>query len=234
MPRQQSSAHQLPPARCFKLPISLVSDRRIGVLPNAHEPRTTLCCLGLDTDNDSVFMNETMRDYCEKAGDRVHALPSLPQERSGLGGAGEWRRGPAHDRYRRFEGPEATAAPARLYAAMRPFVNFFQPSFKLAAKARDGAKVRKRHHPPATPCQRLLADARISEEVRGRVEEQRPTLNPVRLRQEIRAAQHQLIEIADTPTLGEAARPIAPTLEQFLSGPCASTQTGSCGHCSVA
>jgi len=26
-------------------------------------------------------------------------------------------------------------------------VNFFQPSFKLAAKARDGALVRKRYHP---------------------------------------------------------------------------------------
>ena len=62
--------------------------------------------------------------------------------------------------YRRFEGLEAAAALARLYAALRLFVNFFQPSFKLAEKARDGAKVRKRYHPPATPCQRLLADPR--------------------------------------------------------------------------
>ena len=53
--------------------------------------------------------------------------------------------------YRRFEGLEAAAALARLYAAMRLFVNFFQPSFKLAAKTRDGALVRKRYHPPATP-----------------------------------------------------------------------------------
>jgi hypothetical protein len=30
--------------------------------------------------------------------------------------------------YRRFEGLEAAAALARLYAAMRLFVNFFQPS----------------------------------------------------------------------------------------------------------
>ena len=44
--------------------------------------------------------------------------------------------------YRRFEGLEAAAALARLYALMRLFVNFFQPSFKLAAKARDGAQVR--------------------------------------------------------------------------------------------
>ena len=38
--------------------------------------------------------------------------------------------------YRRFEGLEAAAALARLYAAMRLFVNFFQPSFKTG---REGA-----------------------------------------------------------------------------------------------
>ena len=51
--------------------------------------------------------------------------------------------------YRRFEGLEAAAALARLYAAMRLFVNFFQPSFKLAAKT--GALVRKRYHPRRHP-----------------------------------------------------------------------------------
>jgi hypothetical protein len=35
---------------------------------------------------------------------------------------------------------EAAAALARLCAAMRLFVNFLQPSFKLAGKARNGAK----------------------------------------------------------------------------------------------
>src|SRR5437763_7436279 len=82
--------------------------------------------------------------------DRVHPLPSLSQERPGLGGAEEWRRRAPHDRLRRFEGLEAAAALARLYAAMRLFVNFFQPSFKLAAKARDGATVRKRYPPGYT------------------------------------------------------------------------------------
>ena len=64
--------------------------------------------------------------------------------------------------YRRLEGPEAVAALSRLYATARLFVNFFQPSFKLAGKTRDGARVRKRYHPPATPFQRLLADPRTS------------------------------------------------------------------------
>src|SRR3984893_11332409 len=173
---------------------------------------------GLDTDNDSVFMNETVRDYCEKAGiEFTRCRPYRKNDQAWV----EQKNGALVRRtigYRRFEGLEAAAALARLYAAMRLFVNFFQPSFKLAAKARDGAKVRKRYHPPATPCQRLLADPRTNEEVRRRMEELRATLNPVRLLQEIRAAQQQLVEIADRPVLGETAKPTSPTLEQFLSG----------------
>jgi len=101
---------------------------------------------------------------------------------------------------------------------MRLFVNFFQPSFKLAAKARDGAQVRKRYHSPATPCQRLLADPRTNGQVRRRVNELRTTLDPVRLLKEIRAVQQQLVAIADSPVLGDTAKPASPTLEQFLSG----------------
>ena len=120
--------------------------------------------------------------------------------------------------YRRYEGLEAAAALARLYASLRLFVNFFQPSFKLSGKARDGAKVRKKYHPPATPYQRLLADARTSEEVRRHVTAIYATLDPVQLLQAIRAAQQDLVEIADRPASGEAVTPTAPTMEQFLSG----------------
>jgi len=174
--------------------------------------------LGLDTDNDSVFMNETVRDYCEQVGiEFTRCRPYRKNDQAWV----EQKNGAVVRRtigYRRFEGLEAAAALARLYAAMRLFVNFFQPSFKLAAKARDGARVRKRYHPPATPCQRLLADPRTTEQVRRRVNELRATLDPVRLLQQIRAAQQQLVDIADRPALGEAAKPTSPPLEQFLLG----------------
>jgi len=190
--------------------------------------------VGLDTDNDSVFMNETVRDYCETAGiEFTRCRPYRKNDQAWV----EQKNGAVVRRtigYRRFEGLEAAAALARLYAAMRLFVNFFQPSFKLATKARDGAKVRKRYHPPATPCQRLMADRRTSEEVRRRMEELRATLNPVRLLQEIRAAQQQLVEIADRPVLGEAVKPTAPTLEQFLSGLRTAWQEGEVRPTSVA
>jgi hypothetical protein len=112
----------------------------------------------LDTDNDSVFMNETVRDYCEQVGiEFTRCRPYRKNDQAWV----EQKNGAVVRRtigYRRFEGLEAAAALARLYAAMRLFVNFFQPSFKLAAKARNGALVRKRYHPPATLCQRLFSD----------------------------------------------------------------------------
>jgi hypothetical protein len=172
----------------------------------------------LDTDNDSVFMNETVRDYCLAAGiEFTRCRPYRKNDQAWV----EQKNGSVVRRavgYRRFEGLQAATMLARLYAALRLFVNFFQPSFKLAAKARDGAKVTKRYHPPATPCERLILDARTSEEVRQHLATQRATLDPVRLLQEIRTTQQELVRLADTPDIGETTAPTAPTLQQFLSG----------------
>lgn len=59
--------------------------------------------------------------------------------------------------YGRFDGVETACVMARLYAAARLYVNFFQPSFKLAEKRREGAKVIKRYDDPSTPYERALA-----------------------------------------------------------------------------
>src|SRR5690606_9704616 len=87
---------------------------------------------------------------------RAHSLPPMSQE----GPSRVEQKSGAIIRkllgYRRFEGIAAAPAITRLYGASRLFVNFFQPSFKLAAKSRDGARVSKRYHPPQTPCERLL------------------------------------------------------------------------------
>ena len=78
----------------------------------------------------------------------------------------------------------------RLYESARRYVNFFQPSFKLASKQRDGALVRKRRHPPLALYQRLLASDR--EAVKQRLREQFAALDPVALLTTIRAAQQEL------------------------------------------
>ena len=174
--------------------------------------------LGFDTDNDSAFMNETVRDYCAAAGvEFTRCRPYRKNDQAFV----EQKNGAVVRRivgYRRLEGLEAAAALAELYRSVRLFVNFFQPSFKLAEKSRDGAVVKKRYHPPATPCQRLLADARVPEDVRDRLRTTAAGLDPVTLLREIRAAQQRLVEIADRTQAGEHPAPTQPTLEEFLSG----------------
>jgi len=173
--------------------------------------------LGFDTDNDSVFMNETVRDYCQSAGIAfTRCRPYRKNDQAFV----EQKNGAVVRRivgYRRLEGWAAAAALARLYATVRLFVNFFQPSFKLAGKAREGARVRKRYHPPATPCERLLADPRTPKAVRDRVEALRASLDPVRLLREMRAAQQALVALADQ----DAAKPAVvdtTSIDAFLAG----------------
>ena len=104
---------------------------------------------------------------------------------------------------------------ARLYCSARLFVNFFQPSFKLIRKERDGARVHKTYSAPATPHQRLVAEARTSDAVRVRVNEIYAGLDPVALLRDIRAVQQQLASLADA---APASQPTAaPPIEQFLS-----------------
>src|SRR3954470_8113684 len=151
--------------------------------------------LGLDVDNDSVFMNETVRDYCLNEGiELTRCRPYRKNDQAHI----EQKNGAVVRRivgYQRFEGMLAAKELARLYATTRLFVNAFQPSFKLAGKERDGARVRKRYHVPTTPCDRLLADPRTSLDVRSRVETLRANLDPVRLLAEMRAAQKNLVAI---------------------------------------
>jgi hypothetical protein len=89
--------------------------------------------------------------------------------------------------YGRFDGLEKARVMGRLYAAARLYVNFFQPSFKLKEKRREGAKVIKRYHAPLTPYQRALAHPKVTAAAKRRLRDQYRSLDPVRLLAEIRA-----------------------------------------------
>ena len=173
--------------------------------------------LGVDSDNDSAFMSQSVFDYCKGHGlEQTRSRAYKKNDQAWV----EQKNGAVVRRmvgYRRFEGLQAAAELAHFYAAMRLFVNFFQPSFKLADKQRDGARIRKRYHRPATPHQRLLADPQTPDEVRRRVNAMAQDLDPVGLLRDIRAAQQRLVDIADRPIERETVIS-APTLEQFLAG----------------
>lgn len=154
----------------------------------------------LDVDNGSEFVNDRLIEYCLSHG--IELTRSRPYRKNDQAWI-EQKNGAIVRKligYRRFEGLAAARAITRLYGASRLFVNFFQPSFKLAAKQRDGAKVTKRYHPPQTPCERLLQSDSIPMAAKSKLREVSANLDPLKLLEEMRAVQAYLAALADGET----------------------------------
>src|ERR1700722_2185343 len=147
---------------------------------------------GVDFDNDSAFMNDTVVPWCREQ--KLEVTRSRAYKKNDQAFV-EQKNGAVVRRlmgYGRFDGVETARVMGRLYAAARLYVNFFQPSFKLKEKRREGAKVIKRYHAPSTPYERALAHPKVPAAVKQRLRDQYRTLNPVALLAEIRAAQEEL------------------------------------------
>lgn len=157
--------------------------------------------LGVDTDNDSAFMNQTVFDYCKELGlEQTRSRAYKKNDQAWV----EQKNGSIVRRlvgYGRLRGRTATETLGQLYSVSRLYVNFFQPSFKLKSKIRDGARVHKKYYAPMTPCDRLLGYPTLSESIKSKLREQYAALDPVYLLQEIRAAQNRLASLITTRKL---------------------------------
>jgi hypothetical protein len=148
--------------------------------------------LGVDFDNDSAFMNDVVVPWCREQ--KLEVTRSRAYKKNDQAFV-EQKNGAVVRRlmgYGRFEGVETARVMGCLYAAARLYVNFFQPSFKLKEKRREGAKVIKRYHAPSTPYERALAHPKLPAAVKQRLRDQYRTLNPLALLAEIRTAQKEL------------------------------------------
>ena len=176
--------------------------------------RLPFSILGIDSDNDGVFINQTLIGYCADHDiefTRSRAYRSNDQAWIEQKNGSVVRRFVGHDRY---SGQVAGQTMAYLYGALRLYVNFFQPSFKLIDKTRDGATTVKRYSQPTTPCDRLIQHDETNDKMRAALKEYRSRLDPVLLLHTIREAQSALVaatspEVRETPT-GES-------LEHFLA-----------------
>jgi Integrase core domain len=147
---------------------------------------------GLDFDNDSAFMNDVVVPWCRSR--EIEVTRSRAYKKNDQAFV-EQKNGAIVRRlvgYGRFQGIQAARALARLFAAARLHINFFQPSFKLKEKRREGAKVIKRYHAPATPYERALAHPAVDEAVKRRLGETYRVLDPVALLAQMREAQTEL------------------------------------------
>jgi hypothetical protein len=139
--------------------------------------------LGIDSDNDSAFLNGHLVRYCQR--EQVTFTRSRPYRKNDQAHVeqknGSVVRGLVG--YDRYEGAAATRALNAVYGLLRLWVNFFQPSMKLIAKQRVGSRVRKQYDQAQTPYQRVLASPQVAPADKEALRQQFLSLNPVHVRQ---------------------------------------------------
>ena len=151
--------------------------------------------LGLDSDNGSEFINETLLRYCRA--EQITFTRSRPYQKNDQAHVEQknWSVVRHTIGYDRLETPEDLALLNSIYTDLRLYINFFQPVLKLIAKERVDGKTVRKYDQAMTPYRRVLALDSISVEIKARLTAQYVLLNPVTLRANIDAKVARLWKI---------------------------------------
>jgi len=154
--------------------------------------------IGIDSDNGSEFINNHLFRYCVE--NKITFTRSRPYRKNDncfveQKNYSVVRRAVG---YRRYDTPSELEALNDLYAVLRLYTNYFQPSMKLIKKTRVGSKVRKKYDEAKTPYRRVLDSATVPEETQEELKRVYATLNPVKLGREISRLQDRIDALART------------------------------------
>lgn len=143
--------------------------------------------LGVDSDNDGAFINETLYRHCQS--NSITFTRCRPYHKNDQAHVEQknWSVVRQTVGYRRYESEEALALLRAIYADLRLYVNFFQPVQKLLSKERQGSKVRKKYDRATTPHQRVIASADVPAVIKLRLQQQYLALNPAELKRRLAA-----------------------------------------------
>jgi hypothetical protein len=150
---------------------------------------------GLDSDNGSEFINDTLWRYCQT--EQITFTRSRPYQKNDQAHVEQknWSVVRHTIGYDRLDSPEELALLREIYTALRLYINFFQPVLKLVGKERIDGKTIREYDLAQTPYRRVLADVSIPVEVKTRLVAQYVLLNPVTLRYQIDALVDRLWRI---------------------------------------
>ena len=170
---------------------------RVGGAVYDVRKRLPIPLLGLDSDNGSEFINQSLYDYCRRNG--ITFTRSRPYKKNDSCHVEQknWSVVRRVIGYDRFSSKEAFKILDDVYTLLRLYVNFFQPVLKLAGKSRHGAKVHKVYDKAQTPYQRLLRSGAPTEEKRRELASIYAALNPVMLLKQIRQEVEHLWTLAE-------------------------------------
>lgn len=152
--------------------------------------------LGFDCDNGSEFLNWHLVHYFMKRPRRVSFTRSRPYHKNDNGHVEQknWTHVRQLLGYNRLDDERLREPINRIYREIwEPLHNYFCASAKLVSKDRHGAKLKRRHDQPQTPCDRLLASPHITKEQKQRLRKTRRQLNPFELHRQLEATLRRVL-----------------------------------------
>jgi hypothetical protein len=170
---------------------------RVGGAVYDVRKRLPMPLLGLDSDNGSEFINQSLYDYCRRNGITFTRSRSYKKNDSCHVEQKNWSVVRRIIGYDRFSTRAAFKALDDVYTLLRLYVNFFQPVLKLVVKTRNGAKVHKTYDTAQTPYQRLLRSGVLTEEKKRELASIYAALNPVMILKQIRQQVEHLWTLAE-------------------------------------
>jgi len=141
--------------------------------------------LGLDSDNGSEFINDTLYRYC--LAELITFTRSRPYQKNDQAHVEQknWSVVRHTVGYDRLETPDELAWLGSIYSDIRLYINFFQPVLKLISKHRIDGIVIRAYDQAKTPFRRVLALDSLPLEIKARLTDQYLHLNPAALRTSI-------------------------------------------------
>jgi len=162
----------------------------VGVLERTREVEQALpfAIMGFDFDNGGEWLNWSLIKYLQVRPVPINLSRSRPYHKNDNAHVEQknWMWPRQLLGYGRLEEPSLVEPINALYReAWGPLQNFFLPSMKLVKKWRVGSRWVRRHDPPQTAYQRLVASGQLSGEAARQLRECYQSLDPFALAQEV-------------------------------------------------
>jgi hypothetical protein len=148
--------------------------------------------LGIDSDNGGEFINNHLVRYC--AHRHITFTRSRPYRKNDNCFVEQKNYSVVRRMvgYSRYDTPAELKLLNELYALLRLYTNYFQPSMKLVEKTRTGSKVTKKYDSAKTPYHRVMTSPAISKQAKRELRSIYASLNPATLIREINKLQDKL------------------------------------------
>jgi len=150
--------------------------------------------LGIDSDNGSEFINETLLKYCKK--ERIDFTRSRPYHKNDQAHVEQknWSVVRQTVGYSRMQTDEDLAVLRSIYSDLRLYSNYFQPVLKLVGKRQVDGRTKRVYDEAKTPYRRVLELVELKTVDKVRLAAEYARLSPVKLRTSIDTKVDQLLK----------------------------------------